>query len=77
MKFVVIIHAGVPKLSKKYLTESQLQKPDEFFRKGKIYRFRIGDYRVFYTILWNKRVVVITDIRRRECIEINPDRHPF
>ena len=91
MKFKVVIHPKVPKLAKKYLTKSQLQKLEEFFRtlendplpvdkydvkplkgkhsdigKGKIYRFRIGDYRVFYTILWDERAVIITDIKRRE-----------
>jgi len=34
--------------------------------KGKLYRLRLGDYRVFYVILWDEKVVVITDIRRRE-----------
>ena len=91
MKFKVVIHPKVAKLARKYLTKSQLQKLDEFYRtleynplpvdrydvkplkgkrssigKGKLYRFRIGDYRVFYTILWDEKVVVIIDIRRRE-----------
>ncbi|WP_087035444.1 type II toxin-antitoxin system RelE family toxin [Thermococcus litoralis] len=34
--------------------------------KGKLYRFRIGDYRVFYTILWDRKAVVVVDIKPRE-----------
>ena len=34
--------------------------------KGKLYRFRIGDYRVFYTILWDKKAVVVVNIKPRE-----------
>jgi len=30
------------------------------------YRFRIGDYRVFYTVYWDERLIIVTDIKPRE-----------
>ena len=30
------------------------------------YRFRIGDYRVFYTVYWEENLIVVTDIEPRE-----------
>ena len=30
------------------------------------YRLRIGDYRVFYTVYWGDRTIIVTDIRPRE-----------
>ena len=30
------------------------------------YRLRIGDYRVFYTVYWSERLIVVTDIKPRE-----------
>ena len=34
--------------------------------KTNTYRLRIGDYRVFYTVYWDDKVIVITDIKPRE-----------
>ena len=30
------------------------------------YRFRIGDYHLFYTIYWKEKVIVVTELRPRE-----------
>ena len=30
------------------------------------YRFRIGDYGVFYTVYWDEKVIVVTDLKPRE-----------
>jgi len=30
------------------------------------YRFRIGDYRVFYTVYWEENLIAVTDIEPRE-----------
>ncbi|KUH32462.1 plasmid stabilization protein ParE [Thermococcus celericrescens] len=35
-------------------------------KKTNTYRLRIGDYRVFYTVYWDEKVIVVTDIKPRE-----------
>jgi len=35
-------------------------------KKTNTYRFRIGDYRVFYTVYWDEKIIIITDIQPRE-----------
>jgi mRNA interferase RelE/StbE len=34
--------------------------------KTNIYRFGIGDYRVFYKVYWEENLIVVTDIKPRE-----------
>ncbi|NJE75942.1 type II toxin-antitoxin system RelE/ParE family toxin [Thermococcus sp. ES12] len=31
-----------------------------------VYRFRIGDYRLFYVVYWDEKMIVVTDLRPRE-----------
>jgi mRNA interferase RelE/StbE len=35
-------------------------------KKGKIFRVRVGDYRVQYSIIYERNLVFISDIDRRE-----------
>ncbi|ASJ09266.1 plasmid stabilization protein ParE [Thermococcus siculi] len=35
-------------------------------KKTNTYRLRIGDYRVFYTVYWDEKVIVVTDLKQRE-----------
>jgi len=35
-------------------------------RHTNTYRFRIGDYRLFYAVYWEEKVIVVTDLRPRE-----------
>ncbi|WP_297491077.1 type II toxin-antitoxin system RelE/ParE family toxin [Thermococcus sp.] len=30
------------------------------------YRFRIGDYRLFYTVYWDEKIIIVTDLKPRE-----------
>ena len=30
------------------------------------YRLRIGDYRVFYTVYWDEKIIIVTDLKPRE-----------
>ncbi len=30
------------------------------------YRFRVGNYRLFYTVYWEEKTIVVTDLRPRE-----------
>lgn len=34
--------------------------------KTNTYRLRIGDYRIFYTVYWEEKVIIITDLKPRE-----------
>jgi mRNA interferase RelE/StbE len=35
-------------------------------RKEKIFRIRVGDYRIQYTVLYDRNLVMVTDIEKRE-----------
>jgi len=35
-------------------------------RKEKVFRIRVGDYRIQYTILYEKKLIFISDIDKRE-----------
>ncbi|MDI3475015.1 MAG: mRNA interferase RelE/StbE [Thermococcaceae archaeon] len=35
-------------------------------KESNTYRLRIGDYRIFYTVYWEEKIIVVTDIRPRE-----------
>ncbi len=35
-------------------------------RQTNTYRLRIGDYRLFYTVYWNEKVIIVTDLKPRE-----------
>ena len=35
-------------------------------RETNTYRLRIGDYRVFYTVYWDEKIIVVTDLKPRE-----------
>ncbi len=58
----------------KALEENPIPKPpydvkpvkSERVKKSNTYRFRLGDYRVFYTIYWDENLIVVTDIKPRE-----------
>jgi len=34
--------------------------------RTKTYRFRLSNYRVFYTVYWDENLIVVTDIKPRE-----------
>ncbi len=35
-------------------------------RDGKRYRLRLGDYRIFYDVYWDERVIIVLRIEPRE-----------
>ncbi|WP_258084405.1 type II toxin-antitoxin system RelE family toxin [Thermococcus thermotolerans] len=43
-------------------------KPVKGAKRGvtSTYRFRIGDYRLFYTVFWDEKIIIVTDLRPRE-----------
>ena len=35
-------------------------------KNGKRYRLRLGDYRVFYDVYWDKKIIIVLKIEPRE-----------
>ena len=61
-------------LAQRLFTRCELLQVDPFpsdvkrivNRKEKIFRIRLGDYRLQYTVLYDQKMVLITEIAKRE-----------